>query len=137
MKLVFKKIFISSDHAGFNIKNFIINTLKKKKIPIKDLGPYNDSSVDYPDYAKLVSRQIRSKKTAGGILVCGSGTGMAISANKMTMGKKCLLLDRLPDTFGILLVFSRVRGSALGALQRVIQDLTNAAVVPYRKTKLT
>ena len=83
MKLVFKKIFISSDHAGFNIKNFIINTLKKKKIPIKDLGPYNDSSVDYPDYAKLVSRQIRSKKTAGGILVCGSGTGMAISANKI------------------------------------------------------
>ena len=83
MKSLFKKVSLSSDHAGFKLKEEIKKRIIKKKIKIIDLGPKTDNSVDYPDYAKLVSRQIRSKKTAGGILVCGSGTGMAISANKI------------------------------------------------------
>ena len=54
-----------------------------KNISIIDLGPQNDVSVDYPDYAKKVSKRVKTKKSDVGILVCGSGTGMAISANKI------------------------------------------------------
>ncbi len=82
MKLIFKKICISSDHAGYNLKEFVKNYLINKKISIIDLGPKNNSSVDYPDFAKKVSRRVKTKKSDVGILICGSGTGMAISANK-------------------------------------------------------
>ncbi len=82
MKFLFKKISLSSDHAGFELKEKIKKYLFKKKIKVIDLGPKNSNSVDYPDYAKKVARNIVSEKSNVGILVCGSGTGMAISANK-------------------------------------------------------
>ena len=62
-----------------SIKDFLIN----RNISIIDLGPMNDNSVDYPDYAKKLSNRVKSKKSDIGILVCGSGTGMAMSANKI------------------------------------------------------
>ncbi len=77
-----KKISLSSDHAGFKLKESIKKFLIKKKIRVIDLGPKNNKSVDYPDYAKRVARNVSSKKSNIGILVCGSGTGMAMSANK-------------------------------------------------------
>ena len=83
MKSIFKKICIASDHAGFDIKEFIKDFLIKNKISTIDLGPNVNKSVDYPDYAKKVANRIKSKKSDIGILVCGSGTGMAISANKI------------------------------------------------------
>ena len=78
-----KKIFISSDHAGYNLKEVIKNHLIDKNVSIFDLGPYNEKSVDYPDFAKKLAKRIKLKKSDAGILVCGSGTGMAISANKI------------------------------------------------------
>ena len=83
MKLLFKKISLASDHAGFVLKEIIKKKLIKNKVKVLDFGPYNKDSVDYPDYAKKVARNISSKKTNMGILVCGSGTGMAMSANKL------------------------------------------------------
>ena len=82
MNSIFKKICISSDHAGYEIKEFIKEQLIKSKISIIDLGPFLKKSVDYPDYAKKVSNRVSQRKSDLGILVCGSGTGMAISANK-------------------------------------------------------
>ena len=82
MKSLFKKISLASDHAGFVLKETIKNKLTKEKIKVIDLGPKTSVSVDYPDYAKKVARNVSSKKTNIGILVCGSGTGMAMSANK-------------------------------------------------------
>ena len=76
-----KKIFISSDHAGFNLKKSIIQKFSKKQ-KIVDLGPSTDKSVDYPDYARKLSKKISSSDGSFGILICGSGTGMAIAANK-------------------------------------------------------
>ena len=73
---------MASDHAGFVLKEIIKNKLTKEKIKVIDLGPKTNMSVDYPDYAKKVARNVSSKKTNMGILVCGSGTGMAMSANK-------------------------------------------------------
>ena len=75
------KIFISSDHAGFNLKKYIIKKFSKKQ-KIIDLGPSSGQSVDYPDYAHKLSKKVSSNSRNLGILVCGSGTGMAISANK-------------------------------------------------------
>ena len=73
-----KKIFIASDHAGYNLKNSIVSKFKK----INDLGPKSNDSVDYPDFAKKLSKKVTSNKGSFGILICGSGMGMAIAANK-------------------------------------------------------
>ena len=76
-----KKIFISSDHAGYNLK---INIIKKfsKKQKIVDLGLSSNNSVDYPDYAHKLSKKVATNKGSFGILICGSGIGMSITANK-------------------------------------------------------
>ena len=83
MNSIFKKICISSDHAGFKLKESIKDFLINKNISIIDLGPMDEDSVDYPDYAKRLSNRVKSKKSDIGILVCGSGIGMAMSANKI------------------------------------------------------
>ena len=76
-----KKIFIASDHAGFELKEKIKNFLIKNKNDILDLGTTNNNSVDYPDYAHMLSKKIKNTKNFG-ILVCGSGIGMGMAANK-------------------------------------------------------
>ncbi len=94
MKLLFKKISLASDHAGFKLKENIKKSLKKKRITVIDLGPKTDSSVDYPDFAKKVARSVASKKSNIGILVCGSGTGMAMSANKIKKIRAAVCYNR-------------------------------------------
>ena len=94
---LFKKICISSDHAGFELKEYIKNFLINSKISITDLGPILKKSVDYPDYAKKISHRISKKKSEIGILVCGSGTGMAISANK-TKGIRAAVCYNIKST---------------------------------------
>ena len=115
MKFLFKKISISSDHAGFKLKENIKRNLKKKKITVIDLGPRNNESVDYPDFAKKVARNISSKKSNIGILVCGSGTGMAMSANKfkkiraaVCYNKASTSLSRKHNNANILALGSRL-----------------------------
>ena len=83
MSFLFEKICIASDHAGFNLKEQIKNHLINKYVSIFDLGPYKKISVDYPDYAKKLANRVKAKKSDVGILICGSGTGMAITANKI------------------------------------------------------
>jgi ribose 5-phosphate isomerase B len=83
LNFLFKKICVASDHAGFNLKENIKNYLISKNISTFDLGPHDKQSVDYPDFAKKLANRIRHGKSEIGILVCGSGTGMAISANKI------------------------------------------------------
>ncbi len=76
-----KKIFIASDHAGYNLKEKVISKFLKVQ-KITDLGPNTKNSVDYPDFAKKLSKKVASNKGSFGILICGSGMGMSISANK-------------------------------------------------------
>ena len=110
-----KKIFISSDHAGFKLKETIKDYLKNKKVKIEDLGPKDDSSVDYPDYAHKVARKVKSRKSNVGILVCGSGTGMNIAANKhkniraaQCFNLKSTKLSRLHNNANIITLGSRL-----------------------------
>ena len=77
-----KKIFIASDHAGYFLKEYIKKVLSKKNLLLNDLGTESKDKVDYPDYAKKLSKRVASNKGSFGILICGSGMGMAISANK-------------------------------------------------------
>ena len=83
MKSLFKNVCIASDHGGFHLKENIKDLLIKKNISIIDLGPSENKTLDYPDYAKKLGNRIKAKKSDVGILVCGSGTGMAISVNKI------------------------------------------------------
>ena len=76
------KIILASDHAGFLLKEEIKKFLNNKRNKIIDLGTDNTDSVDYPDYAHLLSKKINNKNNNWGILVCGSGNGMNIVANK-------------------------------------------------------
>ena len=110
-----RKIFISSDHAGFKLKETIKDYLRNKKVKIEDLGPKDDSSVDYPDYAHKVARKVKSRKSNVGILVCGSGTGMNIAANKhkniraaQCFNLKSTKLSRLHNDANIITLGSRL-----------------------------
>ena len=110
-----KKIFISSDHAGFKLKETIKDYLRNKKVKFEDLGPKDDRSVDYPDYAHKVARKVKSRKSNVGILVCGSGTGMNIAANKhkniraaQCFNLKSTKLSRLHNDANIITLGSRL-----------------------------
>ena len=77
------KIAIASDHAGFEEKERLKPLLTELGIQFEDLGTGSEASVDYPDYARKVGDEVRSGHVEQGLLVCGSGTGMAIAANKV------------------------------------------------------
>ena len=77
-----RKILIASDHAGFKLKEVIKKYLSTKKVKILDLGPSKLVKVDYPDYAHKLSKKVATNKGSFGILICGSGMGMSITANK-------------------------------------------------------
>ncbi|MFV0607508.1 MAG: ribose 5-phosphate isomerase B [Niabella sp.] len=77
-----KPIAIGSDHAGFEMKEYVISFLEGKGLKFEDFGAYNTDSVDYPDFAHPVAAAIESGNYALGILLCGSGNGVCITANK-------------------------------------------------------
>ena len=115
-----KKIFISSDHAGFKLKEEIKSHLSKKKISFKDIGPFNDDRVDYPDYAHKVARKVKTNKSNVGILVCGSGMGMNIAANRhrniraaQCFNLKSTKLSRLHNDANIITLGSRLLSKKL------------------------
>ena len=85
------KVAIGCDHGGFDLKTDIIEYLKKQGKEVTDFGTYNRDSCDYPDYAVPVCEAVLSGKADFGILICGTGIGMSISANKIN-GIRCALL---------------------------------------------
>ena len=76
------KIILGSDHAGFDYKEDLIKLLREKNIFFKDCGCFSSDSVDYPDYAHTVSREVLKNKDHLGVLICGSANGVAMAANK-------------------------------------------------------
>ena len=81
-KIKSKKVILASDHAGFKLKEEIKNFLIKKRKEILDLGTNNTDSVDYPDFAHRLSNKMKKNSKQIGILVCGSGIGMDMAANR-------------------------------------------------------
>ncbi len=77
------KFYIGSDHAGFSTKEALKKHLEKKKIGVFDFGTFSEEPVDYPDIAAKVGAKVASEKGSFGLLVCGTGIGMGIAANKI------------------------------------------------------
>jgi len=88
------KIAIGSDHAGFTLKEGVKKFLSQGDLEIEDMGTHSADSVDYPDFGMEVARRVSSEKAAKGILVCGSGVGMSIVANRFPGVRAALSLDR-------------------------------------------
>jgi ribose 5-phosphate isomerase B len=110
-----KKIYISSDHAGFKLKESIKFYLKKKNYKFIDLGPGNENRVDYPDYAHKLAKKVKMSKNHVGILICGSGMGMNIAANRhkniraaQCFNLKSTKLSRLHNDANIITLGSRL-----------------------------
>ena len=76
------KIAIGGDHAGYEYKQLLVEKLKKEGVSVEDFGPFSPESVDYPDFVHPVATAVESGKSEFGILICGSGNGVAITANK-------------------------------------------------------
>ena len=76
------KIAIGCDHAAFDEKNNLITYLENKNFLVKDFGCFSNDSVDYPEYARLVAKEIQKNNYDFGILICGSGIGISIAANR-------------------------------------------------------
>lgn len=80
--MITDSIVIASDHAGFSLKAEIIAFLKGQGLKVEDLGTYDDSSTDYPDFGHALARKIESGEYPYGISICGTGNGISMTANK-------------------------------------------------------
>ena len=108
------EILIASDHAGYKLKKILIQELQGE-IKFDDLGPFSEDSVDYPDYARKLSKKIDLKKDLLGVLICGSGIGMSMVANRfknvraaLCMDNKMSILARQHNNANILVLGSRL-----------------------------
>jgi len=114
-KVKSKKVILASDHAGFKLKEEIKKFLIKKRKKVLDLGTKNTSSVDYPDYAHLLSKKMMKAENQFGILICGSGVGMSMTANKHKNIRAALCYDtqstklsRLHNNANVMTIGSRL-----------------------------
>jgi len=114
-KIKSKKVVLASDHAGFKLKEEIKKFLIKKRKKVLDLGTKNTSSVDYPDYAHLLSKKMKKTENQFGILICGSGTGMSMTANKhkniraaLCYDVKSTILSRLHNNANVMTLGARL-----------------------------
>lgn len=87
------RVFLGSDHAGFEMKEALKPYFKARNIEVTDVGPSTEDSVDYPDFAEKVARQVSGNDSALGVLVCGSGIGVAIAANKVPGVRASVITD--------------------------------------------
>lgn len=109
-------IGIGSDHGGFNLKKEIIKYFEENNIDYKDYGAYDNNSVDYPVYAKAVAKDVANKILEKGILICGTGIGISIAANKIK-GIRCALCH---DVFSAKATREHNNSNILAMGERVI-----------------
>ena len=114
-KIKSNKVLLASDHAGFGLKEEIKKFLKSKRKKVLDLGAKNINTVDYPDYAHRLSKKMKKDKNQFGILICGSGTGMSMAANKhkniraaLCYNIKSTKLSRLHNNANVMTIGSRL-----------------------------
>ncbi|WP_413364744.1 ribose 5-phosphate isomerase B [Lysinibacillus sp. 3P01SB] len=110
------KIAISSDHGGNNLRREIMALLDELNISYEDFGPTTNDSVDYPDYAKPVAEKVAAGEFDRGILICGTGIGISIAANKVK-GVRCALVH---DVFSAKATRSHNDSNVLAMGERVI-----------------
>jgi len=87
------RFLVASDHAGVAAKKIVVDELRASGIDVRDLGPEDTTSVDYPDYAEAVARGVAAGDAERGVLLCGTGIGMSIAANKVDGIRAALVHD--------------------------------------------
>jgi ribose 5-phosphate isomerase B len=114
------KIALASDHAGFELKQFLIQELRSSGMELLDLGTHSNAAVDYPDFAEDVAQAVLTKKVERGILICGSGVGAAVAVNKIPGIRGGLCHDVYSahqgvehDDVNVLVLGARVIGTAV------------------------
>ncbi|NPA50355.1 MAG: ribose 5-phosphate isomerase B [Epsilonproteobacteria bacterium] len=134
------KFFIATDHAGIEYKDFVIEFLESKGVEVEDLGPYSKERVDYPDFAKKCALAVRENEGSFGILICGTGIGMSIAANKVKGIRAALCHDaytaamaRAHNNAQILCFGQRVVG--LGVVESMIESFINTKFEGGRHAK--
>ena len=90
-----QRIAIGADHAGFTVKQAIKKHLEQAGYNVEDVGTFSEESVDYPDYARAVAEKVAARMAPLGVLVCGTGMGMAIAANKVPGIRAAVAHDKL------------------------------------------
>jgi ribose 5-phosphate isomerase B len=125
-------IALGNDHGGYELKKEIVSYLEEKNIPYKDFGSNTTESVDYPVYAKKVGAAIQSGICQFGILICGTGVGISISANKMKGIRAALCTDcfvaeatRQHNNANVLALGGRVVGPGLAI--KIVDTFLNTA----------
>ena len=110
-----KKIVLASDHAGYSLKEYVKKFLNSKNLQIKDVGTNSNVKVDYPDYAHKLSKLIKKNRNCIGVLICGSGQGMIMTANKhkniraaLCYNTKSTKLSRLHNDANVITLGSRL-----------------------------
>jgi ribose 5-phosphate isomerase B len=121
------KVVIGSDHAGFQLKNAMGDLLRSMGNDVLDVGAFNENPSDYPDFAEAVDRAVLDGKAERGVLICGSGVGASVAANKLPGIRAGMCHDTYSahqgvehDNINVLVLGSRVVGVALA------QDLVRA-----------
>jgi RpiB/LacA/LacB family sugar-phosphate isomerase len=114
------KIVIGSDHAGFQLKNAMGDVIRSLGYAVLDVGAFNENPSDYPDYAEAVGRAILDGKAERGVLICGSGIGASVAANKMLGIRAGICHDTYSghqgvehDNMNVLVMGSRIIGEKL------------------------
>jgi RpiB/LacA/LacB family sugar-phosphate isomerase len=116
----FMKVVIGSDHAGFVLKNAMGDLLRSLNQEVLDIGAFNENPSDYPDFAELVGRAVLEGRAERGILICGSGVGVSVAANKLIGIRAAICHDTYSahqgvehDEMNVLVMGSRVIGEKL------------------------
>ena len=114
------RVALASDHAGFSLKTKIAAYLEEAGFEILDLGTHNEEPVDYPDFARAIGEVLQEEKAEKGILICGSGVGACVAANKMSTIRAGLCHDTYSahqgvehDDINVLCLGARVIGEEL------------------------
>jgi ribose 5-phosphate isomerase B len=116
----YMKVVIGSDHAGFQLKNAMGDVLRSMGNDVLDIGAFNENPSDYPDFAEAVGRAVLDGKAERGVLICGSGVGASVAANKLPGIRAGMCHDTYSahqgvehDNINVLVLGSRVVGVAL------------------------
>jgi len=120
LELFVKPIALAADHAGFSLKTKIVIYLEEAGFEILDLGTHDQEPVDYPDFARAIGKVLQEEKAERGILVCGSGVGACVAANKMPHVRAGLCHDTYSahqgvehDDINVLCLGARIIGEEL------------------------
>ncbi len=131
-------VAVGGDHAGFPLKKVVCELLQKEQYTLFDCGAHDETSSDYPDFAVAVAKEILSGKAQKGILVCGSGVGVSVAANKIPGIRAALCHDTYSahqgvehDDMNVLCVGARVIGPELAI--EIIRSFLGARYTPLER----